>query len=133
MAGQRAALRLLLVVLVALGVAGMHTLGHPRGGGHGSGAPAGTAHMTEPAPAAMDVAGEVVVHGWDLGLDPSSVCLAILVVFSVAALLTALLLRGGRRPPPTGRHRRLIAPAGRGPPPPVSVGSRLADLSVLRI
>ncbi|WP_281369178.1 hypothetical protein [Phytohabitans rumicis] len=29
MAGQRAALRLLLVVLVTLGVAGMHTLGHP--------------------------------------------------------------------------------------------------------
>lgn len=129
MVGQRAILRLLLVVLVALGVAGMHTLGHPRDSGHGGTAPA---HLTQPASAAMDADG-VVVRGLDLSLDPSSVCLAILVVFSVAALLAALLMRGGRRPSSTGRRLRLVASAGRGPPPPVSVGLCLANLSVLRI
>ncbi len=140
MAGQRAAMRLLFVVLVAAGIAGMHTLGHPTSGGHGAAAHSNgpAAHESTMAHLADDVttmtasATGVVLHGTDMSLDPSTVCLAILAGFALAALLAALIIGGRRKAPPPRYLHGAVTLAGRGPPAWLCVGLRLADLSVLR-
>lgn len=145
MATQRAVQRLLLVVLLAVGIAGMHTLGHPSGG-HGGHAPADTTRQTHgeavQAPplrlashAAMAAltAGQMVLRGADVTLDPSSVCMAILAGLALAALIAALARRARR----TSRAPRLAVAgfrsSGRGPPRASPVGLVIAHLSVLRV
>ncbi|MBG0823296.1 hypothetical protein HS048_21425 [Planomonospora sp. ID91781] len=136
----RAARWTLLVALV-VGVAGMHTLGHldhGRGhGGHGGPVFAGPvldhASASIHAPAAPGTAASI---RWTTdpgdgppGLDPTSVCLAVL-----SALLLFLVAAGRARMRPS---TRAATRPGQAPlvtrPPPQPVAVRLACLSVLRI
>lgn len=120
--------RLLLLALLAFGVLGMHTLGHPTHTGHGG------AHLPTATTAHHDVM-MIAVEGTDSStgmLDPMNVCLAILTVLTLAALVSALYLATGRQ----GGHRlyqgATLILAGRGPPARPPLGLILADLSVLR-
>jgi hypothetical protein len=123
---------MLLLVAVALGVAGMHTMGHPSDG-HAT--MAMTASHETPvmlAPTEFDGAQLVALPRSGGGFDPSEVCLAILTAVGLAMLIAWALLAV---PYPS---RRLVpvpaalAALGRGPPPWRCHGLMLADLSVLR-
>jgi hypothetical protein len=128
--------RLLLLVLLALGVAGMHTLGHVGDGHHP--APAVVDHadsgmVTQPhagadQPVAASDADDARDHG--LRLDVFAVCLAVLGAVGILlwAARTGRLRSGYVR---LLRARWAPQPAGRGPPP-VPVGLRLAVVSVSR-
>jgi hypothetical protein len=140
MTGRGAVLRLLLFGIIAAGIAGMHTLGHPSAGGHGGHTPPGVTRthgsaVTHVAMAATAVAGsasDAAAIGVGRGLDPSTVCLAVLVAFGLAALVAALLVAARHGQPP-GRYRnRIPSLAGRGPPAHPWLGLRLAGLSVQR-
>ncbi|MFJ5997307.1 hypothetical protein [Streptomyces sp. NPDC092370] len=140
---------LLLVVMLTLGVFAMHTMGHPEhSSGHGmSGAiPAvagahqdGMAHQAAPSEP-LSLPETTAEHGtaasptkspvneFPSGMDPMSVCLAVLTVWLLGLFLHALVFR---------RHERLtvllarsMALARPGTPPPRPL---LSQLSVLRI
>nr|SBO99961.1 hypothetical protein BN4615_P9477 [Nonomuraea gerenzanensis] len=114
-------LRAVLLVALALGVCGMHTLGHLDGRHSGS------AHGVEVAPVGMAAH---VPDGGMPGFDPTDVCLAVLATFMIL-LLIATCARVGRRGGDTGGTR---PPAGRvARPPPRLTSRRLAILSMLRI
>ncbi|MEV5613039.1 DUF6153 family protein [Streptomyces sp. NPDC052225] len=130
--------RLLLFVALLLGIVGMHTLGHPTSSHADTEMRTGMTHAApmhpvSPAPAAheheMPGGGHENGNGHG-GMDPLSVCLAVLGSFTLL-LLTAAVLRpltaaGALRPAPRGltyAHRP-------NPPPPRTLLSRL---SVLRI
>lgn len=135
------AVRLLLLVL-AFGVAGMHTLGHHEGhepatagSGHGvhttAAAPGHPAHT---APAAHPAHGLTAVAPPTGDLDPSQMCLAILT----AGALLGLAMAAGRirRRVPVSHWRRsprAVGRAGRGPPGPLATNLLLAEITVLRI
>ncbi|MEV4218653.1 hypothetical protein [Nonomuraea sp. NPDC049725] len=105
--------RAVLLVAVALGVYGMHTLGHH------SGHQAGGHHLHEPG----------FAQGQELpDLDPAAVCLAVLTSFLIVATAAWIVRRRGSATPGRAPSARRVA---RPPPDPVSV--RLARLSVLRI
>ncbi|WP_406288037.1 DUF6153 family protein [Embleya sp. NBC_00896] len=133
--GTSSLARLLFLVLLLLGTAGMHTLGHPQ-----EAAPAAmSGHQghqeyrehpsTAPAPVPVDDHGGGSGHS---GTDPASMCVAVLLG-GLAVGLVALAWRRGRLV--RGRHlavarglgRRLTAalPPARPPDP--------THLSVLRI
>ncbi|MFI6872378.1 DUF6153 family protein [Streptomyces sp. NPDC050400] len=130
--------QLLLFVALLFGIVGMHTLGHPTGHAMEHPAGRGMAMSTHAAPSQVApthaAPARVVVDEHpspgDGGMDPLSVCLAVLGSFTLL-LLTAAVLR-----PPAGAVLR--GPVLRGPafaqrpnpPPPRSLLSRL---SVLRI
>jgi hypothetical protein len=136
--------RLLMVAALAVGVASMHTLGHSSGGGHGgaahppcamSSAPPGAvpmAYASDHAVAAVATTGRTALHCRDVNLDPLAVCLAILLGFALVALIAALAGGCRRWVSSAGDPRAAVALARRGPPRPVPIGLRLADLSVLR-
>ncbi|WP_411074835.1 DUF6153 family protein [Streptomyces sp. cmx-4-7] len=114
---------LLLVVVLALGVFLMHTLGHPEGSDGGT-------HTTAAAPAPQHDGGNS-----DAGHDPgpatdmSTLCVAVLGVWLLARLVLAALGRGPERLVPfSARLAHVRAPHAppRRPPDP-------ARLSVLRI
>lgn len=123
------AVRALLLTLVAVGVVGMHSLGHPRDGrlpashlalvsGH---------HPETAGPAATGL--EVPPHRPGHDLDPAAICLAILTAASVALGGMAWAMHRHLMP---GRGRlaaNTLAGLGRAPPR----GRMLAELSVLRI
>ncbi|GAA4905620.1 hypothetical protein GCM10023334_001980 [Nonomuraea thailandensis] len=112
--------RAVLLAALALGVCGMHTLGHPSGG-HGS-APA--SHVAAAAGAEGFVPDSVPP------LDPTDVCLAVLISL-VVLLLTGARARAGRRAESGGGA---IASARRpARPPPKPASRRLATLSILRV
>lgn len=128
--------QLLLLVLLALGVAGMHTLGHV-GDGHRPGravvAHADPGMVAQPQagadqPTAASEDDDPPDHG--LRLDVFAVCLAVLGAVGVLlwAARTGRLRSGYVR---LLRARWAPQPAGRGPPP-VPVGLRLAVVSVSR-
>ncbi|MFJ4569403.1 hypothetical protein ACIP4U_38295 [Streptomyces caelestis] len=140
---------LLLVVLLTLGVFAMHTMGHPEdSSGHGmSGAipAAAGAHqggMAQQAAASEHSAvpgvtaehgtaaspTESPVHELPSGMDPMSVCLAVLTVWLLGLFLHALVLRRHERL--TALLTRSMASARPGTPPPRPL---LSQLSVLRI
>jgi hypothetical protein len=139
MPGPLTAPRLLLLVLVALGVAGMHTTGHAsdrhtsRVASH---TPAGI--DTHPNGAdltfvAMDVVAMdvVILPASGSRFDPSVVCLAILSTVGIAVLI-AWALRARRTPSGDGAPvPAVVARFGRGPPQRC-LGLILAELSVLR-
>jgi hypothetical protein len=134
-AKQRVMLRLLLPVLTAIGIAGMHTLGHPgREGtgvyGHQAAMQVHQAPMAEAAGAAMTVVGDS--HGAGMGMDPLSVCVAILVG-GLLVLLVAVMVRDSRRWMPGPHAETAVVATVRGPPKPSRLGLRLAHLSVQRI
>ncbi|MGW3352755.1 DUF6153 family protein [Nonomuraea rubra] len=122
------ALRAALLVALALGVCGMHTLGH-LDGGHG-----GSSHGMQVAPAVVSVlpAGSETFAPDDKmpGFDPTDVCLAVLMTF-VIVLLIATWARVGRRGDDNGETRPSLSWAAR--PPPKLTSRRLAILSMLRI
>lgn len=122
--------RLLLIVVLALGVFAMHTVGHPDES-YGSGADAGmTAHASdEPAPPPE----QALSHTYSadepvMGMDMASLCVAVLSTWALAALLLAAFAR---------RADRLTDPlagldvAPRPNPPPRT--PELTLLSVLRV
>ena len=120
-----------LLVILALGVCGMHTLGH-LDGMHG--APQADAHGMNVAEEAASQAPAwlpaFVPDSGGLGFDPTSVCLAVLTGLMVVMMMAAW-IRARRR---TGVQDRSLSPArlvARPPPKPTS--SRLARLSLLRI
>jgi hypothetical protein len=143
---RRSALpQILLLVLTALGVAGMHTMGHV-GAGHGTHAMqavqavhAGPHTATAPAATSMIVAGppaapaSLAVPHRGGGLDPTQMCLAVLTLVGSALLIAAALLAIGR-PARSGTALRMVfAASGRDPPPRrPPIGLLVADLSVLR-
>ncbi|GAA2646158.1 DUF6153 family protein [Streptomyces lunalinharesii] len=140
---------LLLVAVLALGVFAMHTLGHPTGHSGTPDAPAGTAAhgaaarihpapghgaatATGPAaghrPATAHPGAGSASHGPGAGMDMTSLCLAVLGSWALAALLLGALRRraDGPVPPRAGMLARLRP---RPPPRPPD----LAQLSILRI
>ncbi|MEU9294271.1 DUF6153 family protein [Streptomyces sp. NPDC048266] len=120
---------LLLVVVLALGVFLMHSLGHPEGsGGHGG----ATAASTAPA---HDTHGS---HGGEssdarhepgTGTDPTTLCVAVLAGWLLVGLVRAAL---GRRPHWLVLLLAGLAPALRPHAPPRRPPD-LTHLSVLRI
>ncbi|MGN9843649.1 hypothetical protein ACTMTI_36545 [Nonomuraea sp. H19] len=131
---RRLALRFargLLLIVLALGVYGMHTLGHLDGGHAGYPSDAHgmvVAEKTLPSLPAGILA-FVPEHGMP-GLDPTSVCLAILTSL-VIVLLMAASIRAGRRLGEGGAVRPPARQVARPPPKPTSL--TLASLSILRI
>ncbi|MCT9082816.1 DUF6153 family protein [Streptomyces fulvoviolaceus] len=136
MTGSRRATygRLLLFAVLLLGVVTMHTLGHPSE--HGSGAHSSVAmpesvvmHESVVMPEGHAPAASSERPPMD-GMDPSSMCLAVLGAFTLVLLLSTAL--GGTRPghlrPPS--LTRLLRALWPNPPPPRRLLSRL---SVLRI
>jgi hypothetical protein len=127
-----AALRTLLLVLVALGVLGMHTTGHPDDS-HGVGTRTASHEMPAmQAPAAIvNVALMAVPPGSGGDFDSLAVCMAVLTAVGLAALIGWAMLAvrrtyGGVAPVPS-----VLAGLGRGPPWRCH-GLVLADLSVQR-
>ncbi|WP_455682024.1 DUF6153 family protein [Streptomyces violaceus] len=139
---------LLLVVMLTLGVFAMHTMGHPEdSSGHGmSGAIPAVAGvhqdgMAQKAASEPSAEPEVTaehgtaasptespVHELPSGMDPMSVCLAVLTVWLLGLFLHALV--GRRQEPLTALLARSMALARPGTPPPRPL---LSQLSVLRI
>ncbi|MEV6672747.1 DUF6153 family protein [Streptomyces sp. NPDC051162] len=151
-AGQRRATawcgRLLLCAALLLGIVTMHTLGHPaeHGGGGGTASQTATASHTShsmtamPAMAPMAAEGhhaapprtDASVHGESHGMDPMSVCLAVLgsALLALVLLLGAAALRRAAAALPAVRARLLLALR---PIPPPPRHKALARLSVLRV
>ncbi|MFF0505887.1 hypothetical protein ACFYUH_20105 [Streptomyces fimicarius] len=132
--------RLMLLAALLFGIVTMHTVGHPAE--HSDAAAAVTTttataaeHMVPAAPVADSA--HPAAHGSPgsdapmSGMDPLSVCLAVLGVWGLALVGAWLLgLRADRRPlgTPVGAGLpRVLRPS---PPPPISV---LAAVSVLRM
>lgn len=131
----------LLVVVLALGVFVMHTLGHPEGSsGHGTDTASHTARVTSSAHDPMGApASRELGHAEDCGhpacphepamaMDMMSLCMAVLLgVWVLASLLRTAL---ARRP---GRSGDLLADAPFSPRPgPPPRGPDPLRLSVLR-
>jgi hypothetical protein len=131
---RRLALRVvrgLLFIALALGVGGMHTLGHVEGR-HGDPPPDahGMGVAQEPLLAVPAGLQAFVPEREMPGLDPTSVCLAILSSL-VVVLLIAAWMRARRRPGGGSGARPPARQVARPPPKPTSVN--LASLSILRI
>ncbi|MFF8602434.1 DUF6153 family protein [Streptomyces sp. NPDC015232] len=140
-AGARGALaHLLLVVVLALGVFVMHSVGHPEGssGGGTAGATAhhpahARAHTPGPAAAGHDGPGSPAPassHDSGGGTDMSTLCVAVLGAWLLAALVRAALRRArpDRSLPLLARLLAALRPNAPPPRPP-----DLASLSILRI
>ncbi|MFE7114877.1 hypothetical protein ACFU99_05565 [Streptomyces sp. NPDC057654] len=140
MYGQRGAAawcgRLLLFAALLLGIVTMHTLGHPAehtaaphgpvvagdsAGGHGN------PHMVMDSPTAAPAA--VPAHS---GMDPMSVCLAVLGVW-IVGLLVGLAARDRRALGAAVAAPRSRLPGALWPIPPPPRHKALARLSVLRV
>ncbi|MFJ4708146.1 hypothetical protein ACIP6I_25295 [Streptomyces anulatus] len=148
--------QLMLFAALLFGIVTMHTVGHPaEHGGSSASAPAMTEHLPQapgqaqvptrtagalpaqdPAPGVAD-AQQSPPHdspgsGAPMsGMDPLSVCLAVLGVWGLALVGSWLLgLRAGRRPLGTPVGAGLLRALRPIPPPRISV---LASVSVLRI
>ncbi|MEU1389083.1 MULTISPECIES: DUF6153 family protein [unclassified Nonomuraea] len=119
--------RALLLVVLALGVCGMHTLGHVNARHDMADARHGPAVAHEAPVAAL--AGLAPGHEMP-GLDPAGVCLAVLTSLLVVVLL-ALWVGVRRRAVGGADPGAAFRPVARPPPRPTSL--RLARLSILRI
>ncbi|MCK2217101.1 hypothetical protein MF672_025390 [Actinomadura sp. ATCC 31491] len=112
--------RAILLVALALGVCGMHTLGHLHGRQHG----------TAPHPQVVAASG-TFAPGHELpDLDPANVCLAVLASF-IVLLLSGVRTRVGRPAGAGGEPVTDVRPSAR--PPPGATSRRLAVLSILRM
>ncbi|MEO3781194.1 DUF6153 family protein [Micromonospora sp. B11E3] len=140
--GRRISLpRLALLVLLAFGVAGMHTLGHDAGN-HAAAAHPSVASGAASTTLAFTMAGPDNTHdhmspagapssGGGLDLNLFSVCLAVLGGF-VLVLGLALRGTGSLWQAPGASALFPGGRGGRGPPAP-SAGLRLRRVAVLRI
>ncbi|MFC0848649.1 hypothetical protein ACFH04_33820 [Streptomyces noboritoensis] len=120
--------QLLLCAALLFGIFTMHTVGHPAE--HTAAAPVEHTSMTMAAPAGHDGAAATPRHEPMRGMDPGSVCLAVLGVWGLALLAVRLLSARGRTPGTTVVRGRTLRPLWPNPPPPY--GSSVAALSVLR-
>ncbi|NEB39189.1 DUF6153 family protein [Streptomyces sp. SID14515] len=129
--------QLTLLAALLFGIVTMHTVGHPAEHSDASSPATATAteHMVPTAPVAGS--SHPTAHGSPgsdapmTGMDPLSVCLAVLGVWGLALVGAWLLgLRADRRPLGTPVGAGLLRVARPNPPPPISV---LASVSVLRI
>ncbi|GAA1357820.1 DUF6153 family protein [Streptomyces beijiangensis] len=120
--GARRWVRLLLVVVLAVGVFVMHTVGHPAEASpsHMS----ATTHMASAGAPAHDAAVQLPPHTMDM----ASLCVAVLGFWAFAALLYAAL---ARQPEWAARVPAGVLAVVRGEPPPRTPD--LTELSVLRI
>jgi hypothetical protein len=125
---------LLMLFLLAAGVAGMHTLGHAAGehaaAGHGP-----AVHVMGDAgccgdPAAMPMAATGRAPGMPM-TDPTLMCLAILGAAALICVALILLARRGSSTLAATTTRFFVLRPGRGPPRAL-LGLTIADLSVLR-
>jgi hypothetical protein len=134
--------RVLLLVLLALGVAGMHTFGHGHGGHHAESAhqitAAGLPHRMLIDPGQDGSHDQHMVArigdpapGGGMDLDVFSVCLAVLGALGLTIWVARLRARS-RHDRPVPRTRPTSRSGGRGPPAPL-LGLRVAALTVLRI
>jgi hypothetical protein len=137
---------LLLVAVLTLGVFAMHTMGHPEEshghdmagavasaeGARHHGTAQDTAPLAEPETTAEHGTAasptKSPVHGLPSGMDPMSVCLAVLTAWLLGLFLHALVVR--RQGRLTALLARSMALARPGIPPPRPL---LSQLSVLRI
>ncbi|MEV8002188.1 hypothetical protein AB0P10_05910 [Streptomyces parvus] len=125
--------QLMLFAALLFGIVTMHTVGHPAEHSGSAGMPASVSTSESP-----DAVGEhPAAHGSPgadapmSGMDPLSVCLAVLGVWSLALVGSWLLgLRADGRPLGTPVGAGLLRALRPNPPPPISV---LASVSVLRI
>lgn len=126
--------QLMLFAALLFGIVTMHTVGHPAEHG-GSAAMSAASASSSASPAAMgehsSPHGSPGADAPMSGMDPLSVCLAVLGVWGLALVGSWLLgLRADGRPlgtPVGARFLRVLRP---NPPPPIPV---LASVSVLRI
>lgn len=134
--------RVLLLVLLALGVAGMHTLGHGEGGHHEPvqrspgtyAAPVGslTGHPETVVAGPLFAAGPgAPTPGGGLELDVFGICLAVLGALCLA-LWVALTRVDSSRDGYLARMRWATRRLGRAPPI-ASLGLRVVAVSVLRM
>ena len=137
MANQRIVLRLLLPVVTAIGIAGMHTLGHPSNEGTASSVHKAAVHVDEePMAEAVGAAMTTVIyretHDTGMRMHPLDVCVAILLG-GLLVLLVAVVIRDRRRRMLDTHVQAAVAVTVRGPPRPSRFGLVLAHLSVQRI
>ncbi|XCM32584.1 hypothetical protein ABXI76_27545 [Streptomyces parvus] len=126
--------QLMLFAALLFGIVTMHTVGHPAEHSGSAGMPAASVSTSE----SLDAVGEhPAAHGSPgtdapmSGMDPLSVCLAVLGVWSLALVGSWLLgLRADGRPLGTPVASGILRALRPNPPPPISV---LASVSVLRI
>ncbi|MEU2095877.1 MULTISPECIES: hypothetical protein [Streptomyces albovinaceus subgroup] len=126
--------QLMLFAALLFGIVTMHTVGHPAEHG-GSAAMSAASASSSASPAAMgEHSAPHDSPGADApmsGMDPLSVCLAVLGVWGLALVGSWLLgLRADGRPLGTPVGAGLLRVLRPNPPPPISV---LASVSVLRI
>ncbi|GGP40332.1 DUF6153 family protein [Streptomyces melanogenes] len=119
--------QLLLCAALLFGIFTMHTVGHPAE--HTAAASGEHTSMAMAAPAGHDQAA-APRHEPMRGMDPGSVCLAVLGVWGLALLAVRLLSARGRTSGTTVVRGRTLRPLWPNPPPPY--GSSVAALSVLR-
>ncbi|MFF2718823.1 hypothetical protein [Streptomyces sp. NPDC058011] len=123
--------QLLLLAALLFGIVTMHTVGHPAEHASSPSAPTAPVAVTDPAYDAVNPSHHSPDHTPMSGMDPLSVCLAVLGVWGLA-------LVGARLLGPRVDGQSLGTPVGAGllrvlranPPPRISV---LASVSVLRI
>ena len=126
---RRLALRVVrgfLLVILALGVYGMHTLGHAacrHGGSPGD----ASVMLREPVSAGSQGSAP---DGGMPGFDPTSVCLAVLTSWVIVLALAAW-IKERRRTSANTLSSSSVQRVAR--PPPMTTSLRLARLSMLRI
>ncbi|MEU8560796.1 hypothetical protein [Streptomyces cyaneofuscatus] len=125
--------QLLLLAALLFGIVTMHTVGHPAA----EHAPSAAVSVSVSDAVAMPVAPSDAAHSSPehspmSGMDPLSVCLAVLGAWGLALIGAWLLLglRADGRPLGTPVGAGLLRVLRPNPPPPISV---LASVSVLRI
>ncbi|MDX3374203.1 hypothetical protein PV390_07250 [Streptomyces sp. ME02-6991-2A] len=126
--------QLLLLAALLFGIVTMHTVGHPAAE-HAPSAAVAVADAVALAETASDAAHPSYPspeHSPMSGMDPLSVCLAVLGAWGLALVGAWLLLglRADGRPLGTPVGAGLLRVLRPNPPPPISV---LASVSVLRI
>ncbi|WP_098898318.1 hypothetical protein [Streptomyces sp. st77] len=126
--------QLMLFAALLFGIVTMHTVGHPAEHGGPAGMPAASVSTSESPDAVGEYPAPHGSPGADApmgGMDPLSVCLAVLGAWSLALVGSWLLgLRADGRPLRTPVGSGLLRALRPNPPPPISV---LASVSVLRI
>ncbi|MFD9684669.1 DUF6153 family protein [Kitasatospora sp. NPDC059088] len=133
-------LRLLLLAALLLGIVTMHTLGHPSGGHGGHGGSEGHGPRVAvvqqlpdhhgPAADSAAVESATADPATADGMDPMTVCLAVLVGWGVVLLVVGPLLR--RSGDAAAEVRARLLRAVRALPPPGGGRLLLSRLSVLR-
>ncbi|MFF6904996.1 hypothetical protein ACFY9Q_03550 [Streptomyces sp. NPDC012389] len=123
--------QLLLLAALLFGIVTMHTVGHPAEHAPSSPSAPAAVPMAEAASDAAHSSHPSPDHSPMSGMDPLSVCLAVLGAWGLALVGAWLLgLRADGRPIGTPVGAGLLRVLRPNPPPPISV---LASVSVLRI